>query len=283
MYNNISQVKQILVAIFGISTSFGTGIILGLIQVYSGYAIYSFTIWFVIPVGALLAGFGAASGYYAGAKLFQHKPTGGVLLNMVGASIIAFIIVHYIPYYFLEVNGIRVKEAISFWQYLNFIIRHASLSLLRTSASTGELGSFWGYIYAGLKLVGFSLGGLAVFGWLAESPYCGKCSRYLKKTGKIDRFTNDGELLLEILNTFAMYLNDKKFEEAIRFLSEKIKYLSSYRNNLRLRLITRSCPICNINHLELTVSKRDNDNWKDIKKSAICVFTEEKLEIISNS
>jgi hypothetical protein len=53
-----------LAAVFGIATSFITGIILGLIEVHSGYALYSWVFWVVIPVGAILSGFGAASGYY---------------------------------------------------------------------------------------------------------------------------------------------------------------------------------------------------------------------------
>lgn len=56
--------KQLLAAVFGIATSFITGIILGLIEVHSGCALYSWVFWVVIPVGAILSGFGATSGYY---------------------------------------------------------------------------------------------------------------------------------------------------------------------------------------------------------------------------
>ena len=267
--------KQILVAVFGISTSLLTGIVLGLIQVYTGYAIYSLTFWFVIPVGAILAGIGAASGYYAGAKLFHQKPTGGVLLNMVGASIVAFLVVHYIPYYMLELDGFRVKDEISFWQYLDFSIRHTSLSFLRIRSSTGELGSFWGYAYACLKLVGFSFGGFAVFAWLSQEPYCDKCSYYLKKTGQQDRFTSNGELLLEQLKIFNSFIPDKKFIEAIRFHSEEMGFTNSSNQHLRSRLITRVCPGCSINQLDFIVSKLDGDDWKDIKETAICSFAKE--------
>jgi hypothetical protein len=164
--------KQILVAALGGATSLLTGIILGLIEVYTGHAIYSWMFWFILPVGAFVSGMAAASGYYAGAVLFHQKPAGGVLFNMVAASVTAFFIVHYIPYFMLEVEGICVKDAISFWQYLDLDIRHTSLSLSfggsQPPLSTGELGSVFGYVLAALQLAGFSVGGYAVFCQLLE-------------------------------------------------------------------------------------------------------------------
>jgi hypothetical protein len=160
--------KQILVAALGGATSLLTGIILGLIEVYTGRAIYSWTFWFVLPGGAFVSGMAAASGYYAGAVLLHQKPAGGVLFNMVAASVSAFFVVHYVPYFMLEIEGVRLKDVISFWQYLDFDIRHTSLSFVRSDASTGDLGSVFGYVLAALQLAGFSVGGCAVFCQLLE-------------------------------------------------------------------------------------------------------------------
>ena len=102
--------RQLLVSIVGITTAILTGVVLGLIEAYTGYAIYSFTFWLIIPVGAFLAGIGSAAGFYFGATYFQQKPIGGVFLNMIIASTSAFFIVHYVPYFLLEINGTRVKE-----------------------------------------------------------------------------------------------------------------------------------------------------------------------------
>lgn len=275
--------KQIIVAVLGITTSLLTGIILGLIEVYSGYAIYSWMVWFVIPVGAFLAGFGAASGYYAGAIWSHQKPVGGVLFNMISASVSAFLLVHYVPYFMLEIEGIRVKEAISFWQYLDIDIRHTSLSFVRSHASTGELGGFWGYVYACLQLLGFSVGGFAVFGWLSRNPYCEKCSCYLKKTGQQDRFTSDGEVLVEKLQNFTSFLDNQDFNNAIRFHAEEMGVGYSSGHHLRTRLLTRICPRCGMNHLEFFASKLDGDNWKDIAETEIHMFTDVKLNTVVKS
>ena len=274
--------KQILVAIYGISTTLLTGITLGLIQIYTGYALYSLTFWFVIPVGAMLSGFGAASGYYLGAKLFHQKPSGGVLLNIIASCITAFLVVYYIPYYLLEVDGIRVKEIVSYWQYLDVAIKHTSLSLIRVKASTGELGAFWGYAYACLKLIGFSIGGIAVFLWLSESPYCDKCSSYLEKTGQQDRYTLGGELFVNQIKEVHLLLDKLKFNEAINYHSEQMGVNNSSGYQLKSRRITRRCPVCRINHLYFIASKLEGNDWKDIKETKRRAFTEEQLTILSN-
>lgn len=282
MPEHIRTDKQVLVAAFGGTTSLLTGVILGLIEVYTGYAIYSWMFWFVIPAGAFLAGFGAASGYYAGAMLFNQKPAGGVLLNMVAASVSAFFIIHYIPYFILEVEGIRVKEVISFWQYLDLDIRHTSLSFVRGGVSTGELGGALGYVFAALQLVGFSVGGLAVFGWLSQNPYCDKCSRYLKKTGQQVRFTNDSDTFIRSIRDFALLVEGQKYDEAIRFHAETMGVEYGRKNHLKTRIITRTCRGCNINQLDFIASKREGNDWKEIDETHFRNFTEKPLNLIDN-
>jgi hypothetical protein len=269
--------KQVLVAVFGIASSLLTGIILALIEVYTGFAFYSWSFWFIIPVGAFLAGFGGASGYYAGAKLLQQKPAGGVLLNMVAASVSTFVLVYYIPYFMLEVEGHRVKDVISFWQYLDFAFTHTSLKLVRGSASSGELGSL-GYVHAVLQLIGFSIGGVAVFGWLSENPYCDKCSRYLRKTGQQDRYWMGQESLMQDMEKFTTLVDNQKLSEAVRLHNEEMGIVQQGSEPLlRTRLITRACQGCGMNHLSFIVSRREKDDWKDIKESKIAMFTQEHL------
>ncbi|MFQ5965828.1 MAG: hypothetical protein ACE5KZ_16270 [Candidatus Scalinduaceae bacterium] len=270
--------KQLLVALFGITTSLLTGTILGAIEVYSGFALYSWMFWFVIPVGAFLAGFGAASGYYAGAMLFQQKPAGGILFNMVAASVSAFLIVHYVPYFMLEFEGVRIKHMVSFWKYLDISIRNTSLSLVRGSTSTGELGGFWGYAYASLQVIGFSVGGFAVFGWLSRNPYCDSCSRYLTKSGQQERFTSEGQTLIEEIQNFASMLDGQKYNDAIKYHAEKMGVAYSSGHHLRTKLITRVCQGCGINHLDFIASKLDGNDWKDIDETEIQLSVEEQLE-----
>src|ERR1700730_6465648 len=82
--------QDLLVAGFGAATSFLTAIILAAIEIKFGFSVYGFMFWFVVPGGAICSGFAAASGYYAGARYFNHRPTKVLLLNMVVISITTF-------------------------------------------------------------------------------------------------------------------------------------------------------------------------------------------------
>jgi len=272
--------RQLLVSIVGISTAILTGIILGLINVYAGYALYSFMVFLILPIGAIIAGFCAATGFYFGAKYFHQKPIGGVLINMVIASISAFFLVHYVPFFLLEMDGIRVKDTISFWQYLDVVIKNTSLSFVRVpSVSTGELGSFWGYLYACIQLLGFSIGGICVFFWLSTIPFCKKCSRYLKTIYQKDKFTSDGNSLIESLQTIKSLIDNNEYDKAINMHVENIGVNESSGHHLRARLITRTCPGCGINHLNIIVSKLKNDSWTDVGEGEISIFTNQPLSI----
>ena len=82
--------RDLLVGVFGFATCLLTAVILWWIETRSGFAFYTWTFWFVIPVWAVFSGFVGASGYYAGAWVLNHRPTPLLLLNIVLASVGTF-------------------------------------------------------------------------------------------------------------------------------------------------------------------------------------------------
>jgi hypothetical protein len=151
----------------GAATSFVTAAILVAIERSTGFSYYtlSFLSLGAIPVGAVLSGFVGASGYYLGARLFNHRPTKILLLNMVVISVATFFLIHYFHYYyFLTIEGKPVRDFISFVDFLRIELSHNGAG---------------GYLYAALQVIGFAAGGLAVFGYLNSLPYCEKCAKYL--------------------------------------------------------------------------------------------------------
>jgi hypothetical protein len=268
MSNKVRTDKQLIIAALGIGLAALTGSILGLIEARTGFALYSFMLCYIVPVGAFIAGCVAASGYYFGAIFFDQKPAGGVAINMILASISAYFLVHYIPYYLMEVDGVRIKDTISFWNYLDFDIRHTSLSFKRGTISTGELGSF-GYIYELIQLLGFLFGGFAVFRGLLEAPFCEKCSKYLSETYTQERYTSEGEVPSQKIQTFAEMLNDKKYVQALEFHGDQMGVPESSGHHLRTRITMHKCKTCGINHLDFEASRLEENNWKDISEARI--------------
>ena len=142
----------------------------------------------------------------------------------------------------------------------------------------GRLGT-WGYASAALQIIGFAIGGAAVFGYLLFLPYCEQCSRFLKKVGQRDRFTSAAEPFVARLKDFASLIAEQKFTDAIQFHAKKMGVGASFSSghHLRTRIITRICSNCGINHLNFFGSKLDGDSWTDIPESEIGIFTNEKL------
>lgn len=274
-------IQDIFVSVIGMVTSVLTAVILYLIEKYFEISLYTFMFWFVIPIGAIGAGFLAAGGYYLGARLFNHRPSRLILLNMVLISIGTFFLVHYLSYISLDIDGTPVSDYVSFGTYIDTITTHTSMTLRFKAVKVGETGELgnWGYLTTVLQIIGFAVGGVFVYTYLTSKPYCDKCSRYLKKTGQQDRFTSDGTNLIEQLKIFATFLENNSFSSAIRYHAKTMGVKYSSGHHLRTRVITSTCTGCNLNHLNFVASKLNGDNWTDINGTEIRIFTKEQLDI----
>ncbi|MGR3279884.1 hypothetical protein ACSYAD_33050, partial [Acaryochloris marina NIES-2412] len=206
----------------------------------------------------------------------EFTPAGGVGVNMVLAAISAYLLVHYVPYYFLEIEGERVKDFLSFWTYLDLDIRHTSLSF-RSDVSTGELGSIFGYIYAFIQLIGFSIGGFAVFSILLDSPFCEKCEKYLQKTKTQDRYTSEGELLSEKIKELIAKLNGRKYLESLEFHAGQMGEVQQLKHHLRTRITMHKCKSCDTNHLNFEASRIENNDWKNIEDVSMKIWINHRL------
>jgi hypothetical protein len=111
----------------GMASSVLTALVLALIETKFGIALYSFMWWFVIPIGAIAAGFAAATGYYFGAKTFHHRPTRLLLFNVVSVAVTTYFIVNYLNYSLLQVDGHPASSFLPFGQYMDIVLNHQSL------------------------------------------------------------------------------------------------------------------------------------------------------------
>lgn len=263
----------------GFSSTLLTAVFLSIVELKYELALYSYTFFFIIPVGAFCSGMAAASGYLGGARLFHQKPIGGVLFNMVSASIAAFFLVHYIPYSLLEIDGIPISRVLSFWEYLDISIRATSMKFVRGKASTGELGS-WGYVVAFVQLAGFALGGLGVWAYLTEFPYCEKCRRYLSKVEGHQRFSSDAEATAEAFSQLVVLVVGKQFAEATEHYCKNMGASEwDAKAQLSSSLVIRECPSCGVNHFSFVMAKWNGRDWSDIRETEIREFTKERLRV----
>ena len=283
-----ATIQDIIVTIFGAISSLFTAVLLSWIERKWNLSIYSFMLWFVIPVGALGSGMVAAGGYYLGSILFHHKPQKIILLNMLAVSLGTYILIQYLDYVFLVVDGRPASEIVSFWKYWEIATSHQSVTIIsrRAPAMTAklpgiELGN-WGYIYALLQSIGFALGGFATYVYLASKLYCNDCSRYYSVNGAVSRYTNNPELVALLLANTVTLIKEEKVQEAITLHSTHGGTVSPANDpHLMTQVKIHKCKGCSTNHFEFSTSKwNGKDDWKKIDAINATAFT--KTDLILN-
>jgi hypothetical protein len=134
----------------------------------------------VIPVGALLAGMVACSGYGIASWITGRKISGRLLLTVVLLQILAFGGAQWVEFSTLHLvheNG----DPVSFLDY----IRITSTSMKMTfelgpaSFTSGQLGAI-GYLLRFLEMCGFAVGAVLLPAALSWRPYCETCRSYMR-------------------------------------------------------------------------------------------------------
>jgi hypothetical protein len=273
--------EDLLVSLCGFATSLLTALILWSVEFRLGFAFYTWMFWFVVPVGALLAGLAAASGYYAGARIFNHRPTPVLLLNILAASVATFFAIHLLSYLTLQVEGRAVRDLVSFWRYLDISIRSTAMEFrvhAREVGTTGELGVL-GYGVALLQILGFAAGGFAVYGYLVSVPYCERCARYFAAKGRQIRYTGDVQGLqastAQVLGAFRDGAITAALAAHQAFGSPKLQK----GNSLRSMIEVRHCRKCGQHWARFVVERRSGNNWKEIPNLKVAAFTNQAVEI----
>ncbi len=272
---------DLLVGLCGLTTSLVTAVILWWAEIRFGFAFYTWMFWFIVPAGALLSGLAGASGYYAGARIFNHRPTPLMLLNVLLASVGTFFTIYYLSYITLEVQGKAISDYVTFGQYLDIAIRSTSLVFRSRSTeigATGELGGL-GYGVAILQILGFAVGGLVLYRYLVSVPYCERCSRYFSRKGKQVRYTGDAEGLeastVQIFSDFS--------EGAIASAIEKHRTFGSPTflrgKHLRSMIVVRHCKNCGQHWVKYVVEKRRGNDWGGIPELTTDGFTDQVVDI----
>jgi hypothetical protein len=132
---------------------------------------------YVLPVGALLVGLVAASGYGLGSWFSGIKITRRLLWLVLILQLAAYFAAQYIEFKNLMLvhqNG----EPVGFFEYYDFVAR--SFAWKKSNGESGDPLGVWGYFFRGLEILGFLLGGLIVPLILRKAPYCQACQRYMR-------------------------------------------------------------------------------------------------------
>jgi hypothetical protein len=143
--------------------------------------LFTFKLWFVIPVGAIGMGILAASGAIIAARTFHIVPTVADAVLMVVIAAATMVLIYYGDYATLTLkDGRKVSDLIGFVDYVDLILTRTHMRISTGHLDTGEVGAF-GYALGAIEFIGFLLGGAATFGIIKGLPRCVECGSYLRK------------------------------------------------------------------------------------------------------
>jgi hypothetical protein len=249
------------VALAGLVTSLLTAILVTAIDKLTGFNVFTFSIWIVVPVGAGICGVLAASGYYLGAKVLHQRPTPILLVQMVAIAALTLILIYWLEYQTTSVDGMYISQAVSFPDYMDIVLTKTHMRLGRGGIDTGEVGSF-GYWLAFFEFVGFLLGGTLVYIYLRNQPTCSPCNKYLRTlTRKKDSFADVESLSAYYDNEFANAVDSPEFAAHV---GTKHSTGKTEQGAFNLETKVLGCPSCGCQAVSEKVQVFDGRDWKDV-------------------
>jgi hypothetical protein len=216
----------------------------------------------ILPIGAIGCGFVAAIGYWIGARVFNHRPTRWLMLNILFVSLTTYFSIHYLDYTDLKVNGVPVEHLMPFEKYLTLVTEHMHYKDTNSTGGGYDLGK-WGWGVAALQVIGFSFGGLAVYAMLTSVPYCSRCSKYLsQKRSRVAKWKEVGNMQ-QAYAELANLIQGGHLQEAIDRHAE-LGEQRKFRIHAMLRLELRKCPSCENRRLRLLGQSRRGNQWATV-------------------
>jgi len=172
----VSAVRYRLVLVCGLATTAAVLLVIYLLGTVGCHPMGWYANY-VLPVGAILVGLGAGSGYGLASWFSGVKITKALLVMIVVLQLGGYFVAQYIEYKSLEVVH-EDGSAASFAEYFDATTRSFAWE---DKGKPGKPLGLWGYGLRALEIVGFVLGSLVVPIILRSRPYCEGCQMYFRR------------------------------------------------------------------------------------------------------
>ncbi|MES3023108.1 MAG: hypothetical protein V4857_16205 [Pseudomonadota bacterium] len=250
------------VAAFGLATSLLAALINVGIAYLFDFNLFTLSFWVIVPVGAIMLGLVAASGYHIGSVRFNRKPNKILLLQMLLIAGITMLLIYWIGYRMMRfADGGYVADNLPFGEFLQISLTKASYAVGRSAAQ--EAGSF-GYFLAAIQFVGFLLGGLVVYMMLATKAMCASCELYLDKLASKRKEYADASAASEYFDTlFTLPADGPAFAGLIQ---AEANLQHAEHGALRIDTHLLACPKCQVQTIDETVQGHNGKSWKLVQE-----------------
>lgn len=174
----------------GLATTAAMALLAAGIATLTGFNIFSFSLWFVVPIGAILCGAAALSGFYFVSHRLHLKPAWWMVIPLIVFAAVGYLSVYYLEYQWLTLDdGRRATDIVTFSQYLDLLLTNQTMHAGRGGQASVPLGDA-GYWLAAIEFLGFMIGGAWIYVALRSARACLVCQQYLRKRGERVRYFN---------------------------------------------------------------------------------------------
>lgn len=246
----------------GMATALATAVLVAAVYEWTGFNLFTFNLWLIVPAGAMCVGMAAASGYGLASWLLHVRPRWFWAVQMVAIAGAAQALIYYLEYRHMVLgDGRSVASLVAFSDYLDLRLMHAIYGIGRVQAKTPELGSF-GYVVAGVQFLGALLGGLAVHGFLWSHEVCGGCASYLRPLTTQRKVFADQERFGRYYDgLFRLPVDGADFAEIVRTHPTSGK---AAQGAVQLVSKLRRCPSCGAQSVHEEVQVMGPKEWRDV-------------------
>ena len=211
----METIKLLFVTGCGLCTSLVLGALLAIFEVLTGWALYSFTFWFVLPAGAIVTGVGAAGGSFYAARWVHYYPRFLFFVSSVAIATGTLAAIHFIVWSATLVDGTPLRELIGYTDYLSWVSHHSNVATKYNVNKPVELGETASFVYFTIQTLGFTFGGICLFGLLRNQPYCHESGTYKRKSGVVERYERNLETMETQVRIIRSLLAQGNHAEAI--------------------------------------------------------------------
>lgn len=211
----IDTSKDLMVVLIGVGTSLLVAVVIYLLVDLIGYPFHAQMFWFVVPIGAFLCGMVAGGGFWLALRVLDRLPTAGTFLAAGVVGVLSYVLIYFLMWVLLNVEGVPVRERVGFGAFLQFVIEHQRIRMTHGAGEGFEVGK-WGYVRFALSTAGFAAGVLATVAIGGGKAYCPDCKRYFRTVGKQTRASTDPEATGAALHPVIIALTTGRVQEALQ-------------------------------------------------------------------
>jgi hypothetical protein len=173
----------------------------------------------------------------------------------------------------------------TFTEYLRFALTHTAFTMNHSIGDPIVLGA-WGYVYAGLLILGFACGGYLMFNLTRSAPYCEACNLYMQKQGGQTRYFVKREDMTECFAGFKAEAAGGGFRQAVETHARAGQREADATTGYSLVVEFKHCKRCGQQWLEFVAKQRVNHSWNgmsEFKYSSYCGERIDAMEVLAGA